>query len=149
MTIECERCRDTGYITITNDYTSRYVCARWSPDYAKNVAGSYCYECNASYSERNKVLGAELMRAYPSYAALDRCFNEKGNLIFNPWGNPQHECYSILFDDDDGFLKNNYEYREYILARNFPIDSDAVGLYHADILANNTSGHYPTIYYFR
>jgi hypothetical protein len=44
----CERCNDTGWITVRVHYPMSYVGAGWPPEDARGVAGSKCWECGAA-----------------------------------------------------------------------------------------------------
>lgn len=82
-------------------------------------------------------------------------FDEKGNLPrdFDPYRCSRGEDeprYSLLFDED-GFLLETVARALPLLVevKGFGPWCDAVAMYHADTLARNTKGSYPTIYYWR
>ena len=43
---ECNRCEDTGRITVRVSYPMSYVCAGDPPGYARGVAGARCDRCD-------------------------------------------------------------------------------------------------------
>lgn len=88
--------------------------------------------------------------------SIKDCFNEKGNLIFDPYrhdpdtATPRIQAlYDYLFDES-GYLTNREELAKFVDRNpNLPWRCDAVGLYHAEMLAMQTKGSYPTYYYYR
>ena len=42
----CQRCEDTGRITVRNRYPMSYVCAGDPPDYARGITGARCRWCD-------------------------------------------------------------------------------------------------------
>lgn len=86
------------------------------------------------------------------YRDIEKCFDDEGNIKFDPYRNGEdmetYELYDILFDDR-GYLRDYRELGNVIKKNNWAWDSTAVGLYHAYIFSSNTKGSYPTIYYFR
>lgn len=92
---------------------------------------------------------------------LRDCFNEFGNLKIDPYRKLSEGESNLVMDyktymdiynsvfDEDGYLLDRYAIMQLSKKMNARRNSDVVGLYHADILARATKGHYPTIYYFR
>ena len=83
---------------------------------------------------------------------LRNCFNDVGNLKFDPY-RTQDEDKALYYDHvftESGYLIDRNAVLD-LAKKNpqWPMTCDAVGLYHADILAYNTKNNYPTYYYFR
>lgn len=82
------------------------------------------------------------------------CFTEFGMLKFDPYrisiASDKWYLYQACFNDY-GFLKNPQELKDLIEhnKNRWRWDCDAIGLYHAETLANATKGSYPTYCYFR
>lgn len=50
---DCDRCNDTGRVTVRTTPPMSYVCAGEPPDYARGVVGEDCYhECTARVAGR-------------------------------------------------------------------------------------------------
>lgn len=82
------------------------------------------------------------------------CFNNKGNLLFDPYRCNRGEDeprYSLIFTNN-GYLRDDVKSKITDWAKSnldFSPLCDAYALYIADRFAHNTKGNYSTIYYFR
>ena len=86
---------------------------------------------------------------------LKELFDKNGYLKFDPYrldkcNKNQVRQYAFLFDED-GYLNfgMDTEIAQLIEESGWGCYCDAVALWHANIMAGNTKGSYPTIYYFR
>lgn len=80
---------------------------------------------------------------------IEICFNEKGNLKFDPYRCDRDDHrYQLLFDEE-GYCHAHDEVKRLIEKKKWAWDSDAVALYHASMFASNTKGNYTSIYYWR
>lgn len=52
VSVPCDRCADTGRITVRTAFPMSYMRAGEPPEDARNVIGADCYECNARLSGR-------------------------------------------------------------------------------------------------
>lgn len=78
---------------------------------------------------------------------MENCFDDDGNLTFDPYRcDHKSEQYQALFNDE-GYLLNRYALGNFIYMKRWDWKCDAVGLYHAQTLAFNTKGSYPTYYF--
>lgn len=87
---------------------------------------------------------------------LKDCFNERGNLKFDPYrfdsdtATPNQIAMNDLLFTDNGYLKDRAALEKFIDQHpEFKWDCHAIGLYHAEIHAYSTKDAYPTYTYFR
>jgi hypothetical protein len=50
----CERCDDTGYITVRNTFPMAYVCPGSPPEYAAGVCEAKCDACRFPFMYRGE-----------------------------------------------------------------------------------------------
>lgn len=79
------------------------------------------------------------------------CFNEKGNVTFDPYRcDPSDPRFQVLFDED-GYLhaEAKTEVARLVKSEGWGPWCDAVGVIHAERHASGCKGSYSTIYFWR